>query len=76
MIHKQRIKGTGAFLLPGKIIHVGEQGSMLTCWYETGPDRAYEVAPTGGEEPKQGQHVGSAVGVEGWLVLHVYEVSQ
>lgn len=71
-IHKAMLSDT-AGVVPGKIIHVGKQDGHLTVWYLAEGSQRYEVVMTGQAPTTEGyDHVGTAVGVDGWLVLHVF----
>lgn len=55
------------------------QGNDLCIWVQVNPMkrtilRAFEVVPTGGMVPTDGEYVGTALMSDGALVWHLYEV--
>jgi hypothetical protein len=72
MIHKQALGAEMRFDVPGRIIHVGLQAGNPFVWYEVGATRTYALVMTDQEQPRESQHVGSVVGIDGWFVAHIY----
>ena len=71
-IHKQELTG-GASGVPGTLLDIHEQHGGLYAWYlADGSWTDVEVVPTGGAPSPGVRYFGTAHGVAGSLVFHVF----
>jgi hypothetical protein len=61
-----------------RVLCVQNQDNLPCIWFEVDPDapderREFITVPTGGLVDLGAEYVGTAHGVEGWLVFHIYE---
>ncbi len=85
IIHKYQLAPVGGLDLPSgaRILSVGRQKESVYLWALVDPDadtvhRDIEVHVTGQtvDDPDGLDYIGTAHGVDGWLVLHVFEREQ
>lgn len=82
-VYKYEIPPNGIMHLPkdAAILCVGNQGGLPFLWAEVDPkleteQREIVAVPTGGEIPdwKYARYIGTVHGIEGWMVMHFYEL--
>lgn len=81
-IYKYEIKPKTQTRMPrgARLLHVGVQNGNPMVWAEVDPanaivGRRLAAFPTG-EQPPEGQYIGTVIGVEGWMVLHIYDCGE
>lgn len=61
-----------------RVLCVTTQDNVPTIWFEVEPDapvecREFVGVPTGGQIEPDAEYVGTAHGIDGWVVFHIYE---
>lgn len=76
----QMERPVGVFDLPAdaEIVHVAPQDNTPTMWVLLDPDaarvtRTFLAAGTGTKVRDNARYVGTATGIDGWLVFHIFE---